>query len=73
MPQMTTVESKVSIDDYFKQKMMNRRLKQQDCTDNNEKTTIESAPAVDSLIETEVNQSKKQKRKKNKQKQNRPL
>lgn len=48
MPHMTTVESKVSIDDYFKQKMINRRLKQQNCTDNNEKTAADPEnPAVE--------------------------
>lgn len=72
MPHMTTVESKVSIDDYFKQKMINRRLKQQNCTDNNEKTAADPEnPAVeDTFFETKLYRDKKQKKK---QKHNRPL
>lgn len=71
MPQMTTIESKVSIDDYFKQKMINKRLKQQNCTVNEKTTADPENPSVeDTFFETKLYRDKKQKKK---QKHNRPL
>lgn len=74
MPQMTTVESKISIDDYFKQKMMKRKLQQTNNSDN-EKNSTQSEALIVSSFETapikEQNHSSQIKKQKKKRKDKR--